>query len=90
MCTYICIIGSSCPHDVKEISCLSDPCGVSSCPNHPNSVCVSSSCDHCSAHYYNSSGMDVTNSCRSTLHNCMSKNKYTKTFTMNTEQYVSI
>ena len=60
---YICIIGSSCPYDVKEVSCLSDSCGASSCPNHPNSVCVSNSCGQCSAHYYNSSGVDVTNTC---------------------------
>ena len=44
--------GSSCPHDVKEVSCFSDPCRVSSCPNHPNSVCVSSSCGQ--MFYYNS------------------------------------
>ena len=44
MYMYICIIGSLCPHDVKKVSCLGDPCGVSNCPNHPNSACVSSSC----------------------------------------------
>ena len=50
MCIYTYVIGSLCPCDVKKVSCLSDPCGVSSCPNHPNSVCISSSCSQCSAH----------------------------------------
>ena len=40
------------PDDIKEVSCLSDPCGVSSCPIHFNSVCVFSSCGQCSTYYY--------------------------------------
>ena len=31
--------------------------------NHPNSMCLFSSCGQYSAHYYNSSGMNVTNTC---------------------------
>ena len=50
VCVYLFIIGLLCPHDVKQVSCFSDPCGVSSCPNHPNSVCVSSSRGQCSGH----------------------------------------
>ena len=47
-------IETSCPHDVSR---------VSSCSNQPNNVCLFSSCGQYSAHYYNSSGMNVTNTC---------------------------
>ena len=47
----------------QAVTCFHDPCNHKYCPNIPNTVCVSKSCGECSAHFYNTTGDDVTDLC---------------------------
>ena len=54
---------SSCPEGFSKIRCSSDFCKTSSCPNYPDALCVVRSCGQCSVHYYNASGVEITEMC---------------------------
>ena len=55
--------GVKCKKDIEEVQCLINPCDTVQCPNIPDAICVPSSCGQCSAHFFNSSGHNVTKSC---------------------------
>ena len=55
--------GIKCKNDVQVVQCLDNPCDTTKCPNIPDAICVPSSCGQCSAHFFNSSGDDITSSC---------------------------
>ena len=59
---HICFIDTSCAPE-QTVTCLNNPCDYKHCPNIPNTVCVSKSCRVCSAHFYNTTGDDVTDMC---------------------------
>lgn len=48
---------------VEQVACIYDPCQTAKCPNIPNAVCLAKKCGQCTAHFYNSSGFDVTDLC---------------------------
>ena len=47
----------------QTVTCFHDSCDNKYCSNIPNTVCVSKSCGECSAHFYNTTGDDVTDLC---------------------------
>ena len=53
----------TCDEDVSVVECYTDPCRTSHCPNFDNALCAPNYCGECSAHYYNSSGHDITMMC---------------------------
>ncbi|XP_019848705.1 PREDICTED: LOW QUALITY PROTEIN: uncharacterized protein LOC105316719 [Amphimedon queenslandica] len=63
-CLQTCAEGDkTCPGGVNNEECYSDPCLTSHCPNYEDAVCIPNHCGECSAHFYNSSGHDVTMMC---------------------------
>ena len=56
------ITGAKCK-DSEEVQCLDNPCDIAQCPNIPDAICVPSSCGQCSAHFFNTSGHNVTSNC---------------------------
>ena len=52
-----------CNGSAKVVECYSDPCLNSHCPNFDNALCIPNHCGECSAHYYNSTGHDITMIC---------------------------
>ncbi|XP_019857134.1 PREDICTED: uncharacterized protein LOC105314215 isoform X1 [Amphimedon queenslandica] len=63
-CLQTCAEGNkTCPGDVDIVECYSDPCQTSHCTNYEDAVCIPNHCGECSAHYYNSSGHNVTMMC---------------------------
>ena len=60
----VCVMSDSkCPAGVKHVYCFNDLCQVSHCPNYPEAKCVTRSCGKCTAHYYDTSGVDITALC---------------------------
>ena len=55
--------GVRCKNDFQVVQCLDNPCDTVKCPNIPDAICVPSSCGQCSAHFFNSSGDNITSSC---------------------------
>ena len=55
--------GGKCKNGVQRVQCLDDPCDTAQCPNIPDAICVPSSCGQCSAHFFNTSGHNVTSIC---------------------------
>ena len=49
--------------DIQPVQCPDNPCETTLCPNLPDAICVSSNCGQCSAHFFNTSGHNVTDSC---------------------------
>ena len=60
---------SKCPAGVKDVYCFNDLCQVSHCPNYPEAKCVTRSCGKCTAHYYDTSGVDITALCGKLYYN---------------------
>ena len=56
------ITGGKCK-DIEEVQCLNNPCDMAQCPNIPDAMCVPTSCGQCSAHFFNTSGHNVTSNC---------------------------
>ena len=56
-------LDSKCPNGIDSVGCFNDICALSHCPNYPEAICVSKSCGQCTAHYYNSSGNEITPLC---------------------------
>ena len=52
-----------CDEGVNIVECYSDPCSTTHCPNFENALCIPNHCGECSAHYYNTSGHDITMMC---------------------------
>ena len=52
-----------CDKNVTTVECFSDPCATTHCPNFDDALCIPNHCGECSAHYYNSTGHDVTMIC---------------------------
>ena len=52
-----------CDKNVTTVECFSDPCATTHCPNFDDALCIPNHCGECSAHYYNSTGHDVTMMC---------------------------
>ena len=61
--SIIVITGNRCEDGVQLVQCLYNPCDTAQCPNIPDAKCVPSSCGQCSAHFFNTSGHNVTSSC---------------------------
>ena len=59
----IIITGSRCEDGVQQVQCLHNPCDTAQCPNIPDAKCIPSSCGQCSAHFFNTSGHNVTSNC---------------------------
>ena len=57
-----------CDDNVTTVECFSDPCATAHCPNFDDALCIPNHCGECSAHYYNSTGHDVTMMCSKGLH----------------------
>ena len=55
--------GGKSKNDIQQVQCLDNPCDTAQCPNIPDAICVPSNCGHCSAHFFNASGHNVTSSC---------------------------
>ena len=55
--------GGKCKSDIQKVHCLGNPCDTVQCPNIRDAICIPSSCGQCSAHFFNISGHNVTNSC---------------------------
>ena len=53
---------STCPDGTPMVSCFNDPCGE--CPNYPNARCEVNYCGECNAVYYDESGKNVTDYCK--------------------------
>ncbi|XP_019853716.1 PREDICTED: uncharacterized protein LOC109583018 [Amphimedon queenslandica] len=63
-CLQKCASGDKlCDESVTSVECYSDPCVTTHCPNYDNAVCIPNHCGECSAHYYNSTGHDITMMC---------------------------
>ena len=60
--SHIHFIDTSCDPG-QTVTCLNNPCDYKRCPNILNTVCVPKSCGGCSAHFYNTTGDDVTDVC---------------------------
>ena len=57
------ISGEKCKKDIQNMQCLVNPCDLAQCPKIPDAICVPSSCGQCSAHFFNTSGDNITSSC---------------------------
>ena len=55
--------GGKCKNDVQLVQCLDNPCDTAQCPNIPDTICVPSNCGQCSAHFFNTSGHNITSIC---------------------------
>ena len=55
--------GNRCEKGVQQLQCLPNPCDIVQCPNIPDAICVSSTCGQCSAHFFNTSGHNITRHC---------------------------
>uniref|UniRef100_A0A1X7V3D2 Uncharacterized protein n=1 Tax=Amphimedon queenslandica TaxID=400682 RepID=A0A1X7V3D2_AMPQE len=53
----------TCDVGVTVVDCYTDPCRTTHCPNFDNALCMPNYCGECSAHYYNSTGHDITMMC---------------------------
>ncbi|XP_019853361.1 PREDICTED: uncharacterized protein LOC105313106 isoform X2 [Amphimedon queenslandica] len=53
----------TCEVGVSTVDCYTDPCRTTHCPNFDNALCIPNHCGECSAHYYNSTGHDITMMC---------------------------
>ena len=65
----------SCDESMTSVDCYSDPCKTTHCPNHDNAICIPNHCGECSAHYYNSTGHDITMKCSKYCHIILSLHK---------------
>ena len=57
--------GIKCKKNVHEVQCLNNPCDTAQCPNIPDAICAPSSYGQYSAHFFNTSGDNITSSCSS-------------------------
>ena len=62
-CGRIGIISSGCPLDKPPVACFLDPCQFAQCSNHLGARCVLNNCGSCTATFFDSKGIDITNSC---------------------------
>ena len=60
-----------CDEGVNIVECYSDPCSTTHCPNFDNALCIPNHCGECSAHYYNSTGHDITMMCSKYCYECI-------------------
>lgn len=52
-----------CKSNSEQTPCVNDPCNEQSCSRFEDAVCVTKSCGECTAHFYNSTGFEVTSLC---------------------------
>ena len=55
--------GVKCEKSLEVVQCQENPCDTVICPKIPDAICVQSSCGQCSAHFFNTSGHNVTSIC---------------------------
>ena len=51
-----------CPKDKPLVNCFVAPCSVTTCPRHPNAICIDDYCGGCNARFFVGS-REVTRSC---------------------------
>ena len=56
-------IDASCDPDTERFNCLVDPCDNAYCPNLPDANCLPDYCGGCSARFYDTFGVEVTDTC---------------------------